>query len=78
MPTTSISVSVQTQRMMSRADAAHYCGMKANKFDQLCPVNSVQLPNGNNAWDVHDLDKWLDSLKEDRTDSLEQMITRLA
>jgi hypothetical protein len=35
------------------------------------------MPNGDRLWDVHDLDRWIDSLKTGSADEAERAIARL-
>lgn len=63
--------------MLSKADAAHYCGLPTSRFSHLCPVTPVELSNGTKRWDVQDLDKWLDSLKSPDDCSDDALLSRL-
>jgi hypothetical protein len=56
-------------RMLSKIQAAHYCGMGVESFAANCPVNPIRIRPGDRGlrWDVHDLDKWIDSLKKHST-----------
>jgi hypothetical protein len=50
-----------TPRLLSRADAAVYCGMSPNHFEQ--HVGSMVPPvriGKRNLWDIKVLDRWLD------------------
>ena len=51
-------------RMLSKEQAAKYCGMTPASFMAHCPLPSVSLgPDVRlNRWDVRRLDEWLDSL----------------
>jgi len=51
-------------RMLSKKEAAAYCRIPINKFPYTCPVIPLDMGNGITAYDVKDLDKWIDSLKE--------------
>ena len=65
-------------RLLSKVDAATYCGMSARRFPSECPVDSVTLSNGDQLYDIRDLDSWIDSMKAGaRHDSMEQALERL-
>lgn len=50
-------------RMMTKEQAAVYCGRPVKVFERECPVSPIAFPNNDRRWDVHDLDEWLDSIK---------------
>lgn len=51
-------------RLLSRKQAAAYCGMCAATFDRYCPVVPVELGIKDHRFDRHDLDRWIDQLGE--------------
>lgn len=59
-----ITVSASPLRMLTRQEAAAYCGLSAPKFERTCPVKSVIFDSGDRRFDVQDLDRWLDGLKD--------------
>jgi len=63
MATATLNLRVQPYRLLTKTEAAHYCRRPLKTFDQQCPVAPVVMPNGDKLWDVHDLDRWIDSLK---------------
>jgi hypothetical protein len=79
MATATLNLSIVAKRMLSKSEAAHYCGMPIKRFEVDCPVKPVQFPNGDLRWDIHDLDSWLDTLKarkeEDQT--MDSIVARL-
>ena len=77
MATTTLNLSVVNKRMLSKGEAAHYCGLGVKRFDAECPVRPVRIV-GRDLWDIHELDIWLDSLKEiNEEDSGESIVARL-
>lgn len=48
-------------RLLSREQAASYCGVSPNHFDAHCPIKSVRL-GARRLWDRHQLDQWVDLL----------------
>lgn len=57
-----------TPRLLTKSQAAHYCGLSAATFGGTCPVRPIALGHGvrMHRYDVFDLNKWIDSLKEDK------------
>ncbi|MFS8180634.1 hypothetical protein ACMG4P_03645 [Pseudovibrio denitrificans] len=72
-----LNLCVQPYRMLKRADAASYCGLSATNFLANCPVLAVLLPVGRKAWDVKDLDRWIEGLKEDSRPSDDDLLDQL-
>jgi len=56
-------------RLLTKVQAANYCGIGHESFAANCPVQPVRLRPGERGlrYDVHELDAWLDSLKENST-----------
>ncbi len=63
-----LNVVVIPKRMLSRKEAAHYCGRQERHFDAECPCSPVEFPNGDRRWDQRDLDIGLDNLKDGNQD----------
>lgn len=63
MSSTTLNLSIIEKRMLRRAEAANYSGLPAKYFDQLCPVEPVEIRPGSLLFDKRELDKWLDNLK---------------
>jgi hypothetical protein len=78
MSTATLNIRVKEQRLISPADAAFYVGLDARRFKLECQVQPVQMPNGAFRFDKRDLDRWIDTLKGDVTDSDEQIVGRLS
>ncbi len=49
-------------RMLSRTQAAAYCGVCPDIFDQVCPVKPVQLLQRIPRYDRFALDEWMNTL----------------
>lgn len=64
MPTATLNLTVVSNRMLTKSQAAHYCGRPVKRFAIECPVPPLQFENGDERHDVHDLDGWLDRLKQ--------------
>lgn len=71
-----VNLTVISKRMLTKREAAEHCGRSLKRFEVECPVSPVAFPNGDLRYDLHDLDKWLDMLKEGTHDS-ERIIERL-
>ena len=76
MSTAVVNLSVIAKRMLTKREAAEHCGRSLKRFEVECPISPITFPNGDLRYDVHDLDKWLDMLKEGIHDS-ERIIERL-
>jgi hypothetical protein len=72
-----LNLRVQPFRLLTRAEAAHYCRRSVKKFEAQCPVTPVQMADGDCLWDVRDLDRWIDSLKNDPDDDASAIVSRL-
>jgi hypothetical protein len=74
MTTATVCLRVQPYRLLTRAEAAHYCRRSVKKFAEQCPVKPIEMADGDLLWDVRDLDQWIDSLKtglaDEDTDSI--------
>ena len=51
-------------RLLTRKQAAGYCGVSVPTFTVLCPVKAIALGNGKRLerYDIHSLDGWIDTL----------------
>jgi hypothetical protein len=75
---TTLNIAVIPKRMLTKVEAAAHCGRSAKRFEIECPVRPIQFENGDLRWDVHDLDRWLDSFKEGQENSdTETIVDRL-
>jgi hypothetical protein len=56
-------------RLLSRAEAAIYCGVSVPTFTLVCPISPVVLGEGKRLerYDIRSLDAWLDKLGNDGT-----------
>jgi hypothetical protein len=55
------------QRLLTKAQAAAYCGVCQSTFDLVCPVRPITLGPGTKLrrLDVRAIDRWLDDLSGD-------------
>jgi hypothetical protein len=67
---------VKPFRLFTKAEAAHYCRL-GKKFDTQCPVRPIRMSNGELFWDVQDLEKWIDSLKDGDNADADDIVARL-
>jgi hypothetical protein len=49
-------------RLLTKTQAATYCGVCLATFSQACPVKPVLLLNRISRYDTRNLDAWIDSL----------------
>lgn len=76
MTTANVFLAVVSKRMLTKREAAVYCGRSVREFVNECPAAPIGFPNGDELFDLHDLDNWLNGLKS-RTDDTEKIIRRL-
>jgi hypothetical protein len=76
MSTATLNLSIMPKRMLSKREAAHYCGLPLRHFERICPVKPVSLGD-RLLWDIRDLDVWLDSLKAEEQ-TMDAIVARLA
>jgi hypothetical protein len=52
-------------RLLTKAEAAAYCGVSVGAFFTRCPVRPIAMSEDKRLerYDVVELDKWIDSLK---------------
>jgi hypothetical protein len=64
MSMATVTVRLQPRRLMTKAEAAHYCRRTVKKFVAQCPVRPLQMADGDELYDVQDLDAWIEGLKD--------------
>jgi hypothetical protein len=77
MSVAALQIRIVPKRMLDRKEAAVYCGRSVKRFEAECPVAPIQFPNGDERYDMRDLDAWLDSLKAGTDDGADAIIARL-
>lgn len=77
MASAMLNLVVVVKRMLSKAEAAQHCGRPVKRFEVECPVTPVRFPNGDERFDVRDLDAWIDDLKGAGEDDAEAIVARL-
>ena len=77
MPSAVLHLEIVPKRMLTKAEAAHYCGRSVNTFEAECPVVRVRFANGQLRYDTHDLDAWLDQLKAGSAINADDILGRL-
>lgn len=60
------AVSAPCKRLLTRAEAAAYCGMSVPTFEGICPVRPIDLGGGRRLerYDVECLNEWIDRLHQ--------------
>jgi hypothetical protein len=76
MSTAVLHLSVVPKRMLTLVEAAHHCGRPAKRMAIECPVAPVRFENGDLRYDVHELDRWLDTLSAGSFDN-DDIVERL-
>lgn len=78
MATATLNIKLSPRRMLSEREAAEYCGIvPVKRFRAICPVAPISLLEGNERFDMHDLDFWIDELKLRASDSDADILARL-
>ena len=68
MSAATLNLRVQPFRLLTKSEAAHYCRRPLKKFAAQCPVRPIRMADGDELYDVQDLDGWIDALKAGRAD----------
>ncbi|WP_158808452.1 hypothetical protein [Beijerinckia sp. L45] len=68
-------VVVITPRMLTKDQAAQYCGVSAEVFFRICPVRPAAIGNSIRSlrYDVKLLDAWLDNFGPDTPETLHEL-----
>ncbi len=77
MATTTLNLRIQPYRLLTKMEAANYCRRSTKKFEAQCPVPPLRMADGDLLWDVHDLDRWIESIKSGKLDEAEAALARL-
>jgi hypothetical protein len=72
-----MSKSAPEPRLLTRAQAAAYCGMSLPTFERLCPVDPVDLRMRGYLYDRKVLDRWIDGLSGPRSREDEDWLGKL-
>lgn len=64
MPSTNLNITVIEKRLLRKAEAAEYVGLAQKHFSVHCPVQTIELRQGEIRWDKRDLDRWIDGMKD--------------
>ena len=78
MSSATLQITLVTKRMLTHSEAARHCGRSVIRFKAECPCSLVRFPNGDQRFDVQDLDTWINSLKAGMNDGAEAIVARLA
>jgi hypothetical protein len=63
MPQATLNLIVVPKRILTKAEAAFHCGRPVSRFVVECPVQPLRFANGDERYDIRDLDEWLDGVK---------------
>ncbi len=78
MRTATLNLNVLSKRLLTKSESAFHCGRSVKRFLIECHVTPVKFPNGDERYDIHDLDGWLDSLKHANGDpEIDAIVARL-
>jgi len=73
MASATLNLRVSPRRMLAAREAAEYCGLPVKQL----PVRPVEMPGGKVLYDIRDLDRWLDALKDGAPDDADEIIGKL-
>lgn len=52
------------KRLLSRQEAAAYCGMSVPAFERVCPIAPLDLGGARlHRWDVNRINAWIDAMQ---------------
>jgi hypothetical protein len=77
MTSATLQFNIIPKRMLTKTEAAHHCGRSVKRFEAECHIAPVRFPNGDLRYDVHDLNAWLDRLKDGANAEADEIIGRL-
>ena len=68
-------------RLLTKSQAAAYCGLAPETFTVTCPVTPISLGVGvrMRRYDLHEIDKWIDGFKQGKAENksvLQQILER--
>jgi len=73
-----VKLKVIPRRIVKKSEAACYCCMPLKLFVAEFPYPPVSMPGGRELIDLHDCDRWIDSLKAGADDhDADAIIARL-
>lgn len=77
MSSATLNIKVSPRRMLTLREAADYVGLPPKRFPSECGVSPLELAGGRRVYDMHDLDRWIDALKDGAGDGDESILARL-
>lgn len=72
-----LNIKVSPRRMLSEREAAEYIGLTLKRFQGARPIAPIEMPGGVLAYDMHDLDAFIDRRKSGGADSDDDIVTGL-
>jgi len=73
MSTATINLRLSPIRILSAKQASEYCGVDIKHI----PVSTVEVARGKHLYDLRDLDRYLDDLKNFHADTDDDIVRRL-
>ena len=64
MTSANLNIVTINPRMLSRSEAARYCGIPIKKFPAICDVEPIRLAIKIIRYDKNVIDEWLDTLSQ--------------
>ena len=63
MSAATFKIKVLPKRLAKKSEAASYCSLTVTRFEADFPFEPVRMPGGEERIDLHDCDRWIESLK---------------
>jgi hypothetical protein len=77
MSAATFKIKVLPKRLAKKSEAANYCSLTLNRFEAMFPFKPVLMPGGEERIDLHDCDRWIDSLKAGNDDDADAILAKL-
>jgi hypothetical protein len=77
MNMTTLNIRVSPRRILSKSEAADYVGLPIKRFSVECRVSPIRIANCE-RYDIQDLDRWIDVLKDALPSGDDEIVERLA
>ena len=77
MPSATLNLRVSPRRIISRREAAEYCGVPVKRLIADTGVKPVIMPHGEEMFDILDLDVCIEGLKAAQPTNHDDIVERL-
>jgi hypothetical protein len=77
MTAATLNIRVSPRRMLAEREAAEYIGVPLKRFGAVCHVRPVEYVGGILAYDMRDLDRWIEAQKAGDASSDDEILRKL-